>query len=207
MGTLRGGLIALAAVAVLWVPRTAWTGDPGAARVVIEELHAQLLGVMKEAETLGYEGREERLTPVVGDTYDVAFMARKSLGRHWKSLEAGQQQEFQAAFGKVTVANYAGRFVGWSGEVFETLGAEPGVRDTQLVKTRLLQPEDEDVQLDYRLHQTDAGWRIIDVYVNGTISELALRRSEYSALLQREGFEALMEAIDAKIGRLERGES
>ncbi len=196
----------LAAVAVLAVPRAAWSQDRDAARVV-EDLHAALLGLMKEAEALGYAGREARITPVVGNCYDVAFMARKSLGRHWKSLEEAQQEQFLAAFGKVTVANYAGRFDGWSGEVFEMLGAEPGVRDTRLVKTRLLQPEDEDVQLDYRLHRTDAGWRIIDVYVNGTISELALRRSEYSALLEREGFEALMRAIDAKIKRLERGES
>jgi phospholipid transport system substrate-binding protein len=206
MVCLRGGLIALAAVAVLSVPRAAWTQDQDAARVV-DDLHGALLSVMKEADALGYAGREERLTPVVGSCYDVAFMGRKSLGRHWKSLEAGQQEQFLAAFGKVTVANYAGRFDGWSGQVFEMLGAEPGVRDTRIVKTRLLQPEDEDVQLDYRLHQTGAGWRVIDVYVNGTISELALRRSEYSALLEREGFEALMSAIDAKIGRLERGES
>ena len=68
------------------------------------------------------------------------------------------------------------------------------------VKTRLVRPDDEDVTLDYRLRKTDTGWRIIDVYANGTISELALRRSEYSALLRREGFASLIEALDKKSG-------
>ena len=39
---------------------------------------------------------------------------------------------------------------------------------------------------------------MIDVYLNGTVSELALRRSEYSTVLKRDGFEKLIETIDDK---------
>ena len=48
-------------------------------------------------------------------------------------------------------------------------------------------------------------WRIIDVYLNGTISELALRRSEYSSLIKREGFASLLAALDKRIDDLATG--
>lgn len=189
-------------LALLLVALPAAAEAPGTDTPVgcVELLHGALTKVMKEADALGFDGREAYLDPVVSTAYDTEFMARKSVGRHWSKLTEAEQQEFVSRFGGLTVATYAGRFNGWSGEVFETLGQEGGVHDTVLVKTKLLRPEDEDVSLDYRLRKTDSGWRIIDVYANGTISELALRRSEYSALLRREGFPSLIEALDKKIG-------
>ena len=157
---------------------------------------------MKEAEALGFQGREDYLKPIVAKAYDTEFMARKSVGRHWSKLSEAEQQEFVDRFGGLTVATYAGRFNGWSGEAFETLGQEDGVHDTVLVKTKLVRPDDEDVSLDYRLRKADAGWRIIDIYLDGTVSELALRRSEYSSLIKREGFQALLVALNEKIETL-----
>jgi phospholipid transport system substrate-binding protein len=54
--------------------------------------------------------------------------------------------------------------------------------------------------VDYRLHQRDGAWRIVDVYLNGTVSELALRRSEYSSVVKRDGFDALVRSIEEKGG-------
>ncbi len=201
---LRAGLIGLA-FALIAQPTPAEPAAPGDASACIERLHTTLLEVMKGAEELGYGGRAELLEPTVNDAYDFSFMARKSVGRHWKTLSEEERDVFLTRFEDLTIANYAGRFTGWSGEAFQTLGEEEGVHDTRLVKTVLVRPDDDDVNLDYRLHKTDAGWRIIDVYMNGTISELAMRRSEYSALLRREGFPSLIEALDKKIGDFSEG--
>jgi phospholipid transport system substrate-binding protein len=195
-------LVCTSILALLLVAIPAAAEAPGIDTPVgcVELLHDALTKVMKEADDLGFGGREAYLDPIVSTAYDTEFMARKSVGRYWSKLSETEQQEFVGRFGGLTVATYAGRFDGWSGEAFETLGQEDGVHDTVLVKTKLLRPDDEDVRLDYRLRKTDTGWRIIDVYANGTISELALRRSEYSALLRREGFPSLIEALDKKIG-------
>ena len=40
------------------------------------------------------------------------------------------------------------------------------------------------------------------MYLNGTVSELALRRSEYSSLIKRDGFKALLAALDERIDTL-----
>lgn len=180
--------------------------DAPAARTpnqVVEALQVCLLDVMKNAETLGFEGRVERLGPVLPDVFDLGFMAEKSVGRHWKTASPEDQKRLVDTFTRYIVANYAGRFTGWDGQKFEIQGDEPSARGTMLVRTRLTDPNREDVSLDYRLRKTDpSGWQIIDVYLDGTVSELALRRSEYSALIKREGFEALLARLDEHIETL-----
>ena len=176
--------------------------DPAGAAKVVEKLHEALLGVMKDAKTLGYDGRYERLSPVIHENFDLPFMAEKSVGRHWKSAGEANQRALVATFSRFTVANFAGRFDGFSGQSFRTLGVEPATYGTVLVRTRLDEPGDEGVALDYRLRSVDGSWRIVDIYLNGTVSELALRRSEYSALIQREGFQALLAKLDERINDL-----
>ena len=178
--------------------------DPAPARV-IDQLHAGLLRVMKEAEALGFEGRYQQLTPVLEQCFDISFMAEKSVGRYWRTASEEERAHLLGTFRRYMISNYAGRFTGYSGQQFETLGDEPALRDTVLVRTRIVDPDDDPVLLDYRLRDVDGGWKIIDVYLNGTVSELALRRSEYSTVIQRDGMDGLLSALDDKIAKLASG--
>ncbi len=178
---------------------------PTAASATIDRLYSTLLEVMKNADALGYEGRRAKLAPVIEQVYDLPFMAKVAAGRSWKDLDPAAQQRFIETFSRLTVANYAGRFTGWDGEAFVVESESDAGQGTRLVRTKLTQPNDKDVQLDYRLRDVGGAWRIVDVYLNGTVSELALRRSEYGALVEREGFDALLKALDAKIVALASG--
>jgi phospholipid transport system substrate-binding protein len=165
---------------------------------VIEAMHEHFLDVMRSADTIGYDGRYQRLQTIVTDSFDLDFMAEKSVGRHWKKLSAEERQIWRASFQAMTAATYASRFEGFSGQHFEVLGEEPAKRDTVWVRARLVDPGDDDVRLNYRLHQRDGAWYVIDVLLNGTVSELGLRRAEYSSVLKREGFDKLIETIAGK---------
>ena len=173
----------------------------------IDALHAALLELMKNAAALGYEGRSAKLAPVIPRYFDVAFMAEKSVGPYWKRATDAERQRYLDAFLRFMVANYAGQFDKWDGQTFETLGEEPARMDTRIVRTKLIDPTDENVELNYRMHQTPDGWKIIDVYLDGTVSELALRRSEFSGIVKRENFDALIAALDAKVAKLASGKS
>lgn len=196
-------LPALAAAEPAAPAAAASTGGADPARVVAT-LQEALLGVMKDAKTLGYEGRFRRLEPVVQRVFDLPFMAEKSVGRHWASAGEQNQKDLVATFSRFTVANFAGRFDDFSGQSFHIDGVEPSTHGTVLVRTHLDSPGEERVELNYRLRQVGDGWRIVDIYLNGTVSELALRRSEYSALVQREGFKALLVKLDERIADLAR---
>jgi len=194
------GMLAAAALAGS-APAT--TGTP--AEAVVQELNASLLDVMKEAGKLDYAARYQKVEPVVDAAFDVDFMAEKSLGRHWRGLSTDEQKQWKDLFRRFMVANYAGRFDRYSGQSFEQHGTEEGAYDTVMVQTTLVNPGDENIDLNYRLRQTDAGWRVVDIYLKGTVSELALRRSDYSAVMKRDGFAALASYLSGKIEALAAG--
>ncbi len=172
---------------------------------VVERLDAALLDALQNATTLGYQGRFDRLAPVVGEVFDVDLMAEKSLGRHWKTLSPEDQTRWKALFREFTIANYAGNLTKFSGQRFELLGEEPGANDTVVVSTKLIDPTGENVELKYRVYQTDGRWHIIDVMLKGTVSELALRRSDYSSVFERDGFDGLVTVMRGKIADLAAG--
>jgi phospholipid transport system substrate-binding protein len=171
----------------------------------VDELHVQLLDVMKNAVALGYSGREQKLRTVIPEYFDVDVMARKSLGPHWNSLDDDSRRRYLETFERFMVANYAGRFDGFSGQSFETLGQEPAPSETMVVKSRLIDPDGENVDLNYRMHQAVGKWKVIDVFLDGTVSELALRRSEFVSIVKRDDIDALIVALDAKIVKLAAG--
>jgi|SRR5262245_8591738 len=193
---------------VAQAPAAPNTAPPAAtpATQAIDGLHASLLDVMKNAVALGYAGREQKLRSVIPQYFDVQGMARKALvGQQWKTASEESKRRYLDAFERFMVANYAGRFDGYSGQSFETLGEAPGARDTIIVKTRLIDPTDKNIELNYQMHQVGGTWKVIDVYLDGTVSELALRRSEFVSIVKRENLDALIVALDTKIAKLAAG--
>jgi len=165
----------------------------------IDDFHAGLLDLMKHAKELGFEGRVEKLSPLMQRAFDLDFMASKTVGRHWNKLSDEDKQRWVVTFKRFTTANYAGRFTGFTGEEFVTLSVEDAPRDTRMVMTKIIIPDEDDVELNYRMARQHGMWKVVDVYLNGTVSELALRRSEYSAALKRNGFEQLVASVETKI--------
>jgi len=192
-------------LAALLVCLGAAAESPKTPSQVIDSLHHALLDVMKNATELGYEGRAEKLAPLIPEYFDVSFMARKSVGRYWKGASEEDQRRFLETFTRFMVANYAGQFDGYSGQTFETLGAEPARMETVVVKSVLVDPKGDNVELNYRMRELNGVWKIVDIYLDGTVSELALRRSEFSSIVKRENFDGLIAAIDAKIVKLASG--
>ena len=190
-----GPLVAL----LLILPGRTSAAELEAARKPIEALYAVLVDCLKNADALGLEGRRAMIAPAVAAGYDVPFMAEKILGRHWRALGEGDRARWTQTFGGLTVATYAERMTGFTGQVFEVLKVEPSQRGTAVVYSQVVTPKEAPIAINYRMRPDGESWRIIDVYLNGTVSELALRRSEYAAVLQRDGFEKLVASIDQKI--------
>ena len=165
---------------------------------VIENLHAELLAVMKQAKELGYEGRYQRLGPIVTSSYDLPFIAKFVMGRHWKTLSEEQRSEFVKTFTKLSIATYAANFNGYSGERFKTISNEELRKGRLLVKSVLIRSSGGEVTLDYVLHQKENRWRIINAIAEG-VSDLSLKRADYSAYLKKKGFAGLITKLNEKI--------
>jgi phospholipid transport system substrate-binding protein len=174
-------------------------------RKTVERLNAASADVLAQAAQLGYAGRFQRLTPVMEQSFDFDFMAEKSLGRHWKELNDAQKTQWAAVFREFTIANYAANLDRDTGQRFEILGEEPDLHDTVLVRGRVLDPTAEPLDLTYRLQRAPKGWCIIDVQLRGTVSELALRRADFTSVVARDGFDALVTTVRGRIADLAAG--
>lgn len=169
---------------------------------LITNLNDALLATMKSAKDLGYKGRYDKLEPVIESTYDLRFMTQYSAGRYWRQLTTQQKKDLVDAFSKLTVATYASRFNGYSGEKFRVLSEKTPRKGNRLVETELVKSDGEVIRLNYLLRETKQGWRVIDVFLKGTISELATKRSEYSSTLANQGFDGLMAIFERKLSGL-----
>lgn len=172
--------------------------DAPKASQVIEDFQSELLDVMKNADELGYQGRYRRLAPAVKRSHSLPILARVSAGRSWKKLDAQQKQTLIDTFARLSVATYANQFDGYSGEAFKVVSEEKTTRGDRLVRTILVKADGEEIHLDYVLRNNASRWMIINIIADG-VSDLALKRSEYSAILRREGFDALIDKLNGKI--------
>ena len=172
---------------------------------VVNSLNSSLLAVMQNAQKLGYKGRYAALEPIVRQIFDVSYMTRIAVGSGWSTLSAEQQAQLTDAFRRFITATYARRFDGYSGEKFVTDGAKPMGAEA-LVATRLIKSDGEPVVLNYLTRQDEAQdghWQVIDIYLTGTISELATRRSEFAAVFRRSGYDGLLQALEQKVSQIE----
>lgn len=184
------------------IPFSATAGQDSPAEVV-RAYYATLLDVMRNAKALGYEGRYKTLEPVVRNTFNLRFIARASLSRgYWKALDKAQKDRYVAAYGRLSVATYAARFNDYTGEKLEIVRTDETRRKDMLVRTKIVKSNGEPIAINYLMRRRDGPWRVIDVFLKGTISEVATRRSDFSAIIRDKGFDALVGAIDAKVRKL-----
>lgn len=171
---------------------------------VVEGFHAALVDVMKNADTLGVKGRFDKLGPAMDEAFDFSTMIRvASTRRYWNDAGDEGRKRLLEVFRRLSIATYAAQFDGYSGQRFETAGERPGPQETILVATRIVDPDGSDVGLTYVVRKTDSGdWRIADVLLDDSISQLAVRRSEYSTILKASGVEGLIKELEGKADKL-----
>lgn len=194
-------MVAIAAI-VFAPPSAAHAADNGAVATV-SAFYDTLLQAMKGGKQLGFAGRRDLLTPAVTHAFDLPLMTRITVGPQWASLSADDQQKLIQAFSDYSVATYANRFDDYSGEKFNVSPqAAPSTGSDVIVHSKLVPGSGDPVELDYLMRRTGGTWKIVDVYLSGTISQLAAQRSEFTAVLRKGGAAALIQSLHEKAAQL-----
>jgi phospholipid transport system substrate-binding protein len=207
MPVSRRAVLMIFAAAIAIAPRRIRAADAGAGpAAVIQKFYDALLAEMKEASRLSFDQRYQRLAPAVTQTYNLALMGRLAIGPGWAQLSPAQQQRLTDLFSSYTISEYASQFDGYSGERFEVDPAPTTSANGPIVKSSLVKSNGEKVALNYLMRQgADGAWQVIDVYLSGTISQLAARRSEFTSVLQQGGADALVKLLEQRTAALRTG--
>lgn len=192
-----------AGAALTALPFSASRAAPPAVET-IKGFYDTLLAVMQQAKALGLKGRYEKLDPAVHKAFNLPLMTRLSVGPDWAKLSPEEQKSLTAAFSDLSVSTYAARFDGYSGEHFDVDPNPTQTASDVIVNTKLVQKSGESVQLNYLMRDGEAGWQILDVFLKGTVSELATRRSEFSTVLRRDGAAGLVQLIQSRADDLKK---
>jgi phospholipid transport system substrate-binding protein len=167
----------------------------------VQSFYATLLTTMKEGPQLDQGGRYAALAPVVQQVFDVPLMTRLAVGPDWASMTPAQQQQVTAAFGHYIAATYAYRFKSWDGQELQ-VGKEEPFAGGYIVYTKVGKPSDDPTTINYLVRENGGNWQIADVYLDGTISQLATQRSEFHDILQRKGVDGLISTLNNKVDLL-----
>lgn len=201
----RRRTLRLVAAGVLGFAMQARADDP-ATVAPVRRLSDALLGMMKTGKSVPFQQRFGTLAPVVDQVFDLATILEVSVGPTWSSLPPDQHTALLAAFRRYTVASYVNSFDNYTGQRFDI---DPSTRalpnGDQVVGTRIVAGPGDSHRLDYVMHQGSAGWQVVDVLLDGTISRVAVQRSDFRRVLMSGGAAALMAMLQQKTTDLSGG--
>ncbi|MBO6782795.1 MAG: ABC transporter substrate-binding protein [Alphaproteobacteria bacterium] len=198
-GALLAGLLAMTAVAQPVLAEAA----PKPETAIVSTLQDGLVEILQSPPPPGSGARSKALGDLVAQTFDINAMGAVAVGidtyRNWTKE---QRAAFLTAFARFMVATHANRFEGIQGHTFEIESSEAAQADRRIVHSRYLRTDKDPVAVDYLVQMTGNGWRILDVYLDGTVSLLALHRAEFTSVLRNQGFDGFIAAMNAKADEL-----
>ncbi len=172
----------------------------------IEQLDQGLIAIMKAGKATPFQSRVDMLAPIVDRVLDLPYILRTSVGLGWSRLTPDQQSALLAAFRQYTIASYVDNFDSYDGQRFAVSpDTRPLGNGDQVVSTQIIPKSGSGHKLDYVMRKTNSGWKAVDVLADGSISRVAVQRSDFGSLLTRGGAPALETSLQRKTQTLSRG--
>ena len=195
---------------------SAWAGAFGLRRAwaqsglvaPIKDLCDALLRIMKAGSATPFAQRFAMLAPVIDRVFNLSAILQVSVGPAWSTLDPDQHAALLTAFRRYTIANYVNSFNNFTGQHFDVV---PEVRSLpngeQLVQTRVTSASGESHDLDYVMRADGGPAKAVDVLADGSISRVAVQRSDFRRLVARGGAQALIDSLNQKTNDLSGGAS
>ena len=141
---------------------------------------------------------EKKLVQMFEQHFDLTYTSKMCLGRHWRKLSQVDKDEFVTLFSDLLKSTYIGRVDEYSGETVrykkQLLKGKKA-----LVKTVVIS-KNKEIPVDYKMINRDGSWRVYDVIIEG-VSMVRNYRSQFSSILQKKKFTALLQQIRDKIAK------
>ena len=189
-------ILLAAALAFVAAPAGADDANPAAA-AFMQSLGSKAIKEITDP-ALPQAERQARFRTLLDEHFDMAAIAKFTLGRYWRTATEEQRTEFRQLFEDFIVQSYSTRFAEYHGERFVVAGSTTDERGATVVHSKIDMPSSEDIRVDWRLRAADGGFAIVDIVVEG-VSMAVTQRSEFASVIQgRGGIAGLLDALRAK---------
>ncbi len=182
-----------------WMPLVG-AGEIGPKQVVTTTVQS-IIDVLKQRQdrkTLS-EHERQQIRDSLNGRFDFREMARRSLGKPWRHLDATRRQEFVGLFRQMMEYTYGNRLSSYHGQTIAYDDAE-FKRKKARVKSRVID-QDKTTPVEYRLLHTKAGWQIYDIKIEG-VSMVGTFRKDFKGVVERNGVDGLFTALQKKVEKL-----
>jgi phospholipid transport system substrate-binding protein len=196
--------LALAGLLLPWIGRVAIAADPEATAPIVA-LNRGLIAGMRAGKATPFAQRFTTLAPLVEGAFDIPAILQASVGPRWSALPPAQQSQLLDVFRRFTIASYVANFDSFGGEKLELLPESRNVGADQVVASQIVPASGAPTRIDYVMRRTPAGWRAVDVLLNGSISRVAVQRSDFRSLLGSGDATPLIQSLQRKIADLSGG--
>ena len=149
-------------------------------------------GLKKISQKKSFDRNE--IVGLISKTFNIEKMVSIIIGNKWGTLETSAKNELISVFEEYVSKNYFKRFSKINKPKF-VIDEQKKVSKFILVKTILIIKKTEQVRIDYLLSNEKSGWKIFDVLIDGAISEIATKKSEFSVYIKNDNIDSLINAL------------
>ena len=140
----------------------------------------------------------KKVQSVISNTYNIERMLALIIGEVWKKSISKDQMALKKVFEEYIAKNYILRFKNIKSLEFGKLEINQAGKNYRMAKTKLIINSKDIVPLNYLLDQTNNSWKIFDVLIDGSISEIATKKSEFKSFTNQDDLKPLLEALQKK---------
>ena len=134
---------------------------------------------------------------LITETYDTEKMLKMIIGDSWKNLNKEIKKEIINVFEEYIAKNYIKRFSKIKNLQFSSL-EEKKIGNYKTVKSNLILDNDEKISINYLLSPKRQEWKIFDVLLAGSVSEIATKKSEFKSFIVDGNINPLIDALKKK---------
>lgn len=194
----------LGAVALASTGMPAVAQDAAGQTAPVVALDDGLIAVMKAGTATPFEQRMQMFIAVVQRAFDLPGVVQATVGLRFANFSPEQQQQLIQAFTRFTAASYVANFDSFNGQRFEISPAVRRVGNDHVVSTQFIDSGGT-TRFDYVVRDTGAGYKIVDVLLDGSISRVAVQRSDFRSALSNNDPSGLIAMLQNKTATLAAG--
>ena len=188
-------------LAAFTLAASAWAQQQLAPNELVQKITDEVLAAVKSDKELAAGDKqkavklaEEKVLPYV----DFEHATRLAVGRAWREASPEQKKRLVTEFRNMLVRTYSNAIGTYQGQTLKVLPSR-GKSDPEetIVRTQFVRPGGQPLPIDFSMHQTQEGWKVYDITVEG-VSLVLTYRSEFDAIVKQQGIDGLIKALATK---------